>query len=62
MYLSMNEKPKMSQLFSFIFHYLEENKLKIFRWKLLQCIMYNVYVCMYVYVCRGRYKFIGIFN
>jgi hypothetical protein len=31
MYLSINEKPNMSQLYSFIFHYLEENKLKIFR-------------------------------
>jgi hypothetical protein len=29
----------MSQLYSFIFHYLEENKLKIFRWKLLQYIV-----------------------
>jgi hypothetical protein len=29
----------MSQLCSFIFHYLEENKLKIFRWKLLQYII-----------------------
>ena len=35
MYSSINEKPNMSQLYSFIFHYLEENKLKIFRWKLL---------------------------
>jgi hypothetical protein len=38
-YLSINEKPNMSQLYSFIFHYLEENKLKIFRWKLLQYII-----------------------
>ena len=38
MYLSINEKPNMSQLYPFIFHYLEENKLKIFRWKLLQYI------------------------
>ena len=29
----------MSQLYSFTFHYLEENKLKIFRWKLLQYII-----------------------
>jgi hypothetical protein len=35
-YLSINEKPNMSQLYSFIFHYLEENNLNIFRWKLLQ--------------------------
>ena len=39
MYLSINEKPNMSQLYSFIFHYLEENKLKIFRWKLLHYII-----------------------
>jgi hypothetical protein len=38
-YLSINEKPNTSQLYSFIFHYLEENKLKIFRWKLLQYII-----------------------
>ena len=38
-YLSINEKPNMSKLYSFIFHYLEENKLKIFRWKLLQYII-----------------------
>ena len=38
-YLSINEKPNMSQLYSFIFHYLEENKLNIFRWKLLQYII-----------------------
>jgi hypothetical protein len=36
MYLSINEKPNMSRLYSLIFHYLEENKLKLFRWKLLQ--------------------------
>ena len=39
MYLSINEKPIMSQLYCFIFHYLGENKLKIFRWKLLQYII-----------------------
>ena len=39
MYLSINEKPNMSQLYSFLFHYLKENKLKIFRWKLLQYII-----------------------
>ena len=27
-YLSINKKPNMSQLYSFIFHYLEENELK----------------------------------
>jgi hypothetical protein len=39
MYLSINEKSNMSQLYSSIFHYLEENKLNIFRWKLLQYII-----------------------
>jgi hypothetical protein len=39
MYLSINEKPNVSQLYSFIFHYLKENKLNIFRWKLLQYII-----------------------
>ena len=39
MYLSIDEKPNVSQLYSFIFHYLKENKLKIFRWKLLQYII-----------------------
>ena len=33
MYLSIHEKRNMSQLYSFIFHYLEENKIKIFRWQ-----------------------------
>ena len=28
MYLSIDEKPNMSQLYSFIFHYLEDKKLK----------------------------------
>ena len=39
MYLSIDEKPNMSQLYSFIFHYLEENKLNIFIWKLLEYIV-----------------------
>ena len=39
MYLSINEKPIISQLNPFISHYLKENKLKIFRWKLLQYII-----------------------
>jgi hypothetical protein len=33
MYLTRNEKPNVSKFYSFIFHYLEENKLNIFRWK-----------------------------
>ena len=35
MYLPINEKPNKSQLYSFI----NFNKLKIFRWKLLQYII-----------------------
>ena len=37
--LIYNEKPIIGQLYSFISHYLKENKLKIFRWKLLQYII-----------------------
>jgi hypothetical protein len=29
----------MSQIYSFIFYFLQENKLKIFRWKLIQFII-----------------------
>ena len=32
--LDIQEKPFMKPLYKFIFSYLEENKLKIFRWKL----------------------------
>ena len=39
MYLSIIEKPNVSQLYSFIFHYLKENKLNILRWKLVQYII-----------------------
>jgi hypothetical protein len=48
MYLSINEKPTMSQLYSFIFHYLEENELKIFRWKLLQYIIPTKKLLIYI--------------
>ena len=40
------KKTNMSQLYSFIFHYLEENKLKIFRWKLLQYIIATMKLLM----------------
>ena len=38
-YLSLKEKPCLSNLYSFIFIFLKENKLKEFRWKLLQFIV-----------------------
>jgi len=37
--LDIKEKPFMKPLCKFIFSYLEENKLKIFRWKLIQYII-----------------------
>ena len=38
-HLNLHEKPDMSQIYSFIFYFLQENKLKIFRWKLIQFII-----------------------
>jgi hypothetical protein len=32
---NIDEKPGLSQIYSFIFYFLQENKLKIFRWKLI---------------------------
>ena len=37
--LDIEEKPFMKPLYKFIFSYLEEKKLKIFRWKLIQYII-----------------------
>jgi hypothetical protein len=37
--LDIQEKPFMNPLYKFIFSYLGENKLKIFRWKLIQYII-----------------------
>lgn len=37
--LQINENLSINQLYVFMFHYLEENKLKIYRWKLLQFIL-----------------------
>ena len=34
-----DEKPDLSQIYSFIFYFLQENKLNIFRLKLIQCII-----------------------
>ena len=38
-HFNLDEKPDLSQIYSFIFYFLQENKLKIFRWKLIQCII-----------------------
>ena len=44
--LNIQEKPFMKPLYKFIFSYLEENKLKIFRWKLIQYIIPTTFVEM----------------
>jgi hypothetical protein len=41
--LDIKEKPFMKPLYKFIFSYLEENKLKIFRWKLIQYIIPTIF-------------------
>ena len=38
-HLNLHEKPDMSQIYSFIFYFLQENNLKFFRWKLIQFII-----------------------
>ena len=38
---NMQENPDVTNLYYFIFNYIEDNKLKIFRWKLLQYILPN---------------------
>ena len=40
-HFNLDEKPDLSQIYSFIFFFLQENKLKMFRWKLIQCIFPN---------------------
>ena len=45
--LDIEEKPFMKPLYKFIFSYLEEKKLKIFRWKLIHI--------QYTYIV-GKYK------
>jgi hypothetical protein len=40
-YLVLSAKPNTSSLYFFIFKFLEENKLKMFRWKLLHFIIPN---------------------
>jgi hypothetical protein len=38
-HLNFVEKPDISQIYTFIFNFLQENKLQIFRWKLTQYII-----------------------
>jgi hypothetical protein len=38
-HFNLDEKPDLSRIYSFIFYFLQENKLKIFRWKLIQYII-----------------------
>ena len=40
-YLVLSEKPNTSSLYFFIFKFLDENKLKMFRWKLFHFIIPN---------------------
>jgi hypothetical protein len=40
-YLVLSENPNTSSLYAFIFKFLEENKLKMFRWKLFHFIIPN---------------------
>ena len=36
---NLDEKSDLSQIHSFILYFLQANKLNIFRWKLIQCII-----------------------
>lgn len=38
-HLQFEKKPNMSDVYKFIFYFLQENKFKVFRWKLLQFIL-----------------------
>ena len=38
-HLNFVEKLDISQIYTFIFNFLQENKLQIFRWKLIQYII-----------------------
>ena len=42
-YLVLSEKPITSSLFFFIFKFLEENKLEMFRWKLFHLFQIKFY-------------------
>ena len=51
-YLVLSEKPNTSSLYFFIFKFLEENKLKMFRWKLFHFIIPNK-------VLLSKWKIVG---
>ena len=51
-YLVLSEKPNTSNLYFFIFKFLEENKLKMFRWKLFHFIIPNK-------VLLSKWKIVG---
>jgi hypothetical protein len=48
----LSEKPNASSLYFFIFKFLEENKLKMFRWKLFHVIIPNK-------VLLSKWKIVG---
>ena len=51
-YLVLSEKPNTSSLYFFIFKFLDENKLKMFRWKLFHFIIPNK-------VLLSKWKIVG---
>ena len=54
-YLVLSEKPNTSSLYFFIFKFLEENKLKMFRWKPFHFIIPNkVLPCQYIKRIKGN--------
>ena len=58
--LDIQEKPFMKPLYKFIFSYLEENKLKISRWKLIQYIIpTNKLLFQWKIVNNNRCNFCG---
>ena len=38
-HFNLDKNPDLSQIYAFIFNFLQENKLKIFQWKLIQSII-----------------------
>jgi hypothetical protein len=58
--LDIQEKPSMKILYKFICSYLEENKLKIFRWKIMQYIIpTNKLLFQWKIVNNNRCNFCG---
>ena len=51
-YLVLSDKPNTSSLYFFIFKFLDENKLKMFRWKLFHFIIPNK-------VLLSKWKIVG---